>query len=447
MVMAVSMIVPLAARASGATYAATVLPGAGGEPNVSVSPSGKYVLADGLGNDAPATLYRSTDYGRTFHRITPAFPKTGGGDWDMRWLDDKHVIAADLTIGNGIYIDRSSDGGLHWQQTQLNEDVYDRPWLDHFGTKQVYVVTKGFDGIPYLYRSTDGGVTFNTAPLPIPLPTLIYGTGTTPAALGGTSPNAAELVYGGQNAYVDHLVIDQHTGDVYVLYGLSGEDTFSPSEPLGASSRLYVAHLENGAMVSHLVYSGPADAECLGGFNWLAVDQVSNVYALANCRAGGRWSTRLSFSKNHGKTWSKLVDVGPAGAANVYGSIAGGSAGMLSLVYLRGSKTDPSQAQNWYVEMEGIAGANTSQPSISRVRPIAKPMHTQDICFDGILCGVPGFGQNRALLDYIWNAVDPKGNAYAVIASDGPASGKSRGVSVIVLRQTSGPSLGKGVQS
>jgi hypothetical protein len=451
--LAVSMLVPFAARATVATrattakYAVHLLPGAGGEPNVSISPSGRYVLADGLGNDAPATLYRSTDYGRTFRKITPSFPNTGGGDWDMRWLDDKHVIAADLTIGSGIYVDRSADAGLHWQQTRVLEDVYDRPWLDHFGMKKVYLVTKGFDGIPYLYQSIDGGVTFNTAPLPIPLPTPIYGTGTTPAALGGTSPNAAEMAYGGLNAYVDHLVVDQHTGDVYVLYGLSAENTFSRTAPLGNSSRLYVAHLENGAMVSHLVYSGPADAECLGGFNWLAVDQARNVYTLANCRTGGRWSTRLSYSKNHGKTWSKLIDVGPAGAANVYGSIAGGSTGLLSLVYLRGSKTDPSQPQNWYVEMERIAGANTSRPSIARVRPIAKPIHTKDICFDGIACGLPGFGKNRDLLDYIWNAIDSSGNAYAVIASDGAASGTAKGVSVIVLRQTSGPSLGRGVQS
>jgi hypothetical protein len=232
-----------------------------------------------------------------------------------------------------------------------------------------------------------------------------------------------------------------------VLYGLSGEDTFSQRDPLGASSRLYVAHLENGQMVSRPVYLGGAGDSCIGGFNWMAADHASTLYVLANCRHANQWSTRLSYSTNKGKTWSKLVDVGPAGAANVFGSIAGGSKGMLSLVYLRGTKTDPSQPQNWYVEMERIANANTARPSITRTRPIAKAMHTKDICFDGIVCGLPGFGENRDLLDYIWNAVDSRGNAFAVIASDGPASGRAKGVSVIVLRQTSGATLGKGVQS
>src|SRR5216110_3484175 len=76
-----------AVPASGATAAAshlrfqrTVLKRAGGEPNVSISPSGKVVLVDGLDGVSPATLYRSTDYGRTFQKLHPEFGgETGGG--------------------------------------------------------------------------------------------------------------------------------------------------------------------------------------------------------------------------------------------------------------------------------------------------------------------------------------------------------------------------------
>src|SRR5207245_452962 len=141
----------LAPAARAATYAAssplhfaeTVFPGAGGEPNVSISPDGRTVLVDGLGGsaqgkDEPASLWRSTDAGRTFTRIHPSFPNAGGGDFDMRWLDDHTVVAADLSIGNGIYVDRSTDGGLHWTQTSVAEDQYDRPWLATF-RNTVYV--------------------------------------------------------------------------------------------------------------------------------------------------------------------------------------------------------------------------------------------------------------------------------------------------------------------
>jgi hypothetical protein len=65
---------------------------------------------------------------------------------------------------------------------------------------------------------------------------------------------------------------------------------------------------------------------------------------------------------------------------------------------------------------------------------------------DGIVCGLPGFGDNRDLLDYLWNAISPDGTFYAVTASDGPATGEG-GVSVLLLKQTAGPSFGTGAPS
>src|SRR3954470_11970060 len=86
-------------------FQSTVLKRAGGEPNVSISPTGKFVLVDGLDGPSPATLYRSRNYGRTFKRLHPTWGGgTGGGDWDMRFLGKRTVIAADLSIGSGIYI-------------------------------------------------------------------------------------------------------------------------------------------------------------------------------------------------------------------------------------------------------------------------------------------------------------------------------------------------------
>jgi hypothetical protein len=59
---------------------------------------------------------------------------------------------------------------------------------------------------------------------------------------------------------------------------------------------------------------------------------------------------------------------------------------------------------------------------------------------------VPGFGNDRNLLDYIWNAVGPDGTMFAVTASDGPATG-GHDVDVVLLRQTGGPRFGTGVPS
>jgi hypothetical protein len=438
---------PLVARAASAkapVFSKTVFDGAGGEPNVAVSPSGRVVLADGLGSgNDPANLYRSTDRGRHFTHVHPKLAKVGGGDWDMHFLNETTVIAADLSLGTGIYVDVSRDAGLTWTQTTVDLDVYDRPWIGGRG-ENVYLVAKGFDAVPYFFASTDMGKTFGT---PIPL----YGTGAVPAEAGGTSPTPTEALVTNQNAYVDNLTVDARTGDVYVLYGIDSPATYSPTKPLGTPDRLYVAHLEAGpgglaTMVSHPVYLGGAGDAFYAGFNWMATDAAGTLYVSGNGLHNGHQSAWLSYSKDHGKTWSKLVDVGTPKVASVYGAIAGGAKGTLSLVYLEGSKTDPNVAQSWYATMSRITGADTAKPSVQRVRAVAKPIHTKDICLDGLVCGLPGFGDNRDLLDYIDNAVGPDGMAYAVVASDGPATGGD-GVSVVLLRQVAGASHGRGVPS
>ena len=430
------------ARSKGIRFAATVFKGAGGEPNVSVSPDGKTVLVDGLAG-SPATLYRSTDGGRTFTLLQPQFSKRGGGDWDMHWIDDHTIVAADLSLTDGIYVHRSEDGGLTWTTTQIHSDVYDRPWLAVAGNN-VYVVAKGFDAVPYCFVSTDGGKTFSPTPIPL------YGTGTLPAEAGGTSPNAGEALVENQDGYVDHAVADPETGDLYVLYGLSSFATYSQEKPLGVPSRLYVAHLEDGPtgpqFVSYPVYLGDGDDGFIDGFNWLTIDGKGTLYVLANGLHEGHESTWLTYSKDHGKSWSELVDLGEAGGLNVYGSIAAGNPGTLAMVYLRGTKEDSSQEQPWYAEFARVTKADTPHPVVRRTRPIAEPIHTKDICFDGLVCGLPGFGNNRDLLDYIWNVVTPGGKALGVYASDGPASGGG-GVSVIFIRQTAGPSFGRGAPS
>lgn len=442
---------PLVAHATATNSvrtANTVFTRAGGEPNVTVSPSGKYVLADGL-NAAPSELYRSTDYGKHFTLAVPQVPQSGGEDFDMHFIDEHTVVAVDLSLGTGIYVDVSRDAGAHWTQSTIDMDVYDRPWVGAHG-HDLYVVAKGFDAVPYLYSSHDLGKTFD--PLPIPL----YGTSPIPVEAGGTAPTPTDALVTNQNAYVDNLTVDPKTGDVYVLYGIDPPESYPSSPPLGAPSRLYVAHLVNGAMVSHPVTpGGGANADAFyAGFNWMTEDAAGTLYVAGNGKHNGGQGVHqapwMSYSKDKGATWSKLVDLGTPGHASVYGAIAGGAKGKLGLVYYEGAGTDSSKAQNWYATMAWVTNADTARPAIVRERVVAKPVHNSDICLDGILCGVPGFGNNRNLLDYIDNTIGPDGKMWAVFASDGPATGvadssPSLTPSVIVVHQLNGPNLGRGV--
>ncbi|MDQ1700731.1 MAG: hypothetical protein QOG34_2594 [Frankiaceae bacterium] len=450
---AAAIAVPVVAHATATnavrTSAQTFL-NAGGEPNITVSPSGKYVLADGLGSESPATLYRSTDYGKHFTLTVPQVSQAGGGDWDMHFVDEKTVVAADLDLGVGIHVDVSRDAGATWSESTISMDVYDRPWIGAKGNN-LYLVAKGFDAVPYLYSSHDLGKTFD--PLPIPL----YGTGPLPAEAGGTSPTPVEALVTNQNAYVDNLTVDPKTGDVFVLYGIDPPESYPSNPPLGAPSRLYVAHLENGSMISHPVTPGggtAADA-FYAGFNWMTEDAAGTLYVVGNGKhsngQGSHQAPWLSYSKDKGKTWSTLVDIGTPGRTSVYGAITGGTKGNVGLVYYEGTGSDANTAQNWYATMAWVTKADTGKPNVLRERVVAKPVHNADICLDGILCGAPGFGNNRNLLDYIDNTIGPDGKMWAVFASDGPATGvadsgaNNARTSTILVKQVNGPSLGKGV--
>jgi hypothetical protein len=409
------------------------------------------VLVDGLGGNAPSTLYRSTDFGRHFTLAVPQVPQSGGGDFDMHFINERTVVAVDLSLGTGIYVDVSRDAGATWTQSTIDMDVYDRPWVGAKGNN-LYVVAKGFDAVPYLYRSHDLGKTFD--PLPIPL----YGTGVVPAELGGNAPTPTEALVTNQNAYVDNLTVDPHSGDVYVLYGIDAPETYAASPPLGAPNRLYVAHLEGNQMVSREVTPGAgANGDAFyAGFNWMTVDSAGTLYVVGNGKHSNGQGVEhqapwLTYSTNHGKTWSRLVDLGTPGHTSVYGSIAGAGRGQLGLVYYEGTKTDSNQEQDWHATMAWVTAANTPHPQIVRQRVVSKPVHTADICLDGILCGAPGFGSNRNLLDYIDNTIGADGRQWGVFASDGPATGvpdsnaSTARTSVIAVHQLTGVRFAPGV--
>jgi MYXO-CTERM domain-containing protein len=353
----------------------------------------------------------------------------------MHFLSDKNIVAADLSLTDGVYIDVSEDAGKTWRQTVIQTDVYDRPWIAGRG-QDVYVTMKGFDAVPYLFVSHDLGRTFSRTPV------LTYGGGTAPAELSGVVPNngptAVDALVTNQNAYVDSLTVDPKSGIVYVLYGIDGVGTYPSHPPLGAPNRLYVARLEPETnpvvLPSAPVYLGGADDAFYGGFNWMTVDGEGTVYVVGNGLHAGHQSIWLSYSTDHGKTWSALKDVGTPGVSSIYAAIDPVKPGTLVTAYYEGTKADSNTPQDWFATMSVVDGANTSSPTVThRQHVVAKPVHTKDICLDGLVCGLPGFGDNRNLLDYVDNEVGPDGSMWGVFSSDGPATGETTGDPTVVL--------------
>lgn len=377
------------ADAAPPRYTVTTLRGLGGEPGIAVSPSGRTVLVAGLAEN-PAALFRSTDSGRRFTRLRPSFGAVGGADFDFVFLDDRTVVAADLAFSNGLYVHRSEDAGTTWTSLHIRHDLYDRPWIAAHG-RTVYVVARGFDQVPYVYVSRDGGRSFDP-------PALLYSPDVEPLP-------TSFLV----TTIVQHLATDRRTGTLYVLHQ--------------HDQGLYVSRLDGtGPAGPRFVARKVTNATADNGFNWLTTDAAGHVYVLSHEVRDGVAGSRLYASRDRGATWSAGVDLGPRDETTAFGAIAGGGAGRLSFVYLRGDGGLPDTKQDWWAEIAIVTKADTARPVVTRFRPVAKPVHQEEICSMGVLCGEDA---NRNLLDFVSTAIAPDGTAYAVVASDGPATGNT----------------------
>lgn len=365
----------------------TGLQGLGGEPGIALSPSGRNVLVTG-GGDNPSRLYLSTDGGSTYHLLHPDFRLKGGADFDVVWLDESTLVAADLsTGGNGVLVHRSTDRGRTWTTTSINMDLYDRPWIAHHG-QTVYVVTRGLEDAAYLFTSRDGGRTFDSGEL--------FNVGTADDGIG--PPDPVGIV-------VQHLAVAPD-GTLYVL--------------VEHTAGVYVVRLVPGApdrFASYKVTSDTAE----NGFNWLTTDAAGNVYVLTHSVHAGQLPTDpgalgawLYSSSDHGRSWVAGGNLSAGAGSSAFGAIAGGRPGELGLVYLRGQLPDSSKKQDWYAELARVTNATTNSPVVTVTRPVEQPVHRDGICSNGIACPT---AKSRALFDFVSAAVDQQGRVFAVVAS------------------------------
>ena len=396
------LLMPLAAAAyAGAPsrgYAVIGLQSHGPEPNIAVSPSGRMVMAGG-GGASPSTFFRSSDGGRTFQQLHPTFLVSGGADFDLLWLDDRRLVAADLSVtGQGILIHRSSDAGLTWQTTVLDEDVFDRPWLARHG-ETVYVATRGLaDHLPFLFVSTDGGASFGP-------PELIQAV--------GTDTDDETMI---ATTIVQHLAVAPD-GTAYVL--------------IQRSSGLRVFRREPGLPATWVMTPvSPAQAD--NGFNWLTVDRAGAVYVLSHEVRGGVAGSWLYASTDRGAHWTPGTDLAPGRGGSAMASVAAGGAGELAVVYLRGERDRANVSQRWWAEVARVTEAASARPRVVAARPMAQVLHTGALCAN-LTCSPA----DRVLYDYVSVALTADGRALAVVASTSPyIAGTKKGSSLtgVVLR-------------
>jgi hypothetical protein len=431
--LAILLVLPAVAHAAGDPVSFTSpqqLPKfAGGEPSLAFDPNGTgdaYVVApQGIPAAAGEVLlgtaangigfWGSHDGGRTFPEVVNPGTGTGGGDSDVEVATDHTVLVADLEAAAAA-ICISTDRGKSFPDCQSGETENqegpenDRQWLTR-GTKgEMYLTYHDFaGGFPIIEKSTDGGHTF------APCGTIIDPSG--PAAQTYT-PEGGTLV---------SKPVVGADGAIYV------EFTTPPqaASPIGAPlSNLYIAASPPGGcdgttvFTDHVIYQN-ADADLGKIFQAEGIDGAGHLYVVAaGDTAANQPDTNLWLfeSSDGGKTWTAPRQINPPNLkSNVLPWVAGGRGGDELVVGWFGSEVsgDPNDAKNqWrYYAATSFSGGESFE--YSTVTP--DPIHYEDICTQGILCGlIPGEPGNRNLADFSTVAVNPANGCVAIALPGDP---------------------------
>lgn len=427
---ALALAVPAAAGAATLTFSPPQqLPQfSGSEPSLAFDPNGTgdaYVSApQGIPTAVGAPLggplqgvafWASHDGGRTFPDVLNTGTGNGGGDSDVEVAADHTVFVADLeAAAAAICISKDRGKSFPNCETGTTSDQQgpenDRQWLTR-GTKgELYLTYHDFTGgFPIIEKSTDGGESF------APCGTIIDPAG--PAAQTYT-PTGGTLV--------SKPVVDA-AGTIYVEFTTPPEVT----SPIGAPlNNLYIGVSPPGGcdgtstFTNNLIYSDPG-ADLGKIFQAEGIDGSGRLYVVA---AGDTKADQpdtnlwLFTSGDGGKTWSPPRQVNPPNLkSNVLPWVAGGRGGDEVAIGWFGSEAsgDPNDAKNaWrYYAATSFSGGESFE--YATVTP--DPIHYQDICTQGILCGlIPGEPGNRNLADFSTVAINPANGCVAIALPGDP---------------------------
>jgi hypothetical protein len=417
-----------------------VLPGAqGAEPSIAVDTTSTKSRGDiyvgAIGDSNGPDEWHSYDGGKTWSKPVP-FDLSGparGGDEDIAVNTNGNLIATDLDVTHAS-VQTSTDQGKTFDSGTITAPEDDRPWLTANGN-DVYVAYHDFVGeTPIVCTSTDGGQTF-----PSCLPT--YG----PDA--NSVSNCAENTIPARS-----LSIDPKTKSLNFLYSCSTAAENVNHPPYGPLHDYYLAQSTDGGMswTTYPVFaadtSNGKQPNYANIFGTLAIDSKGNYYALFDGTADdanadtNTYHVLLVVSKDHGKTWSKpvqvdrdfkgkgtheLADLAVTAPGNVdviwYGTSRNGEPNgvcgtVVSQAPCTNSKGKPDgfsaytakNAPAWRVYMAQSLNALAKHPSFREVVVDKAATHYGQLCSNGIVCG----SSDRSLLDFISVGVDCRGLAH-----------------------------------
>lgn len=329
-------------------------------------------------------LWRSTDAGTTWAyvglggaAIGPHAAVVGWSDPDLAQDAAGNVYTSGITLAN-VYVAKSSDSGRTWSGQPLATVLTDREWLAADQANVVYMNGNQEGTGRRLWRSTDGGVTFNGLGIALP---------------GGGPPSKIQ--------------VDPSDGRLYFATGQGGVAIY-PQARSNTFTRT------NSAIVG-----GTPHAH--GFLNNLAIDSAGNVYLVSNTSS----KILVSRSTDRGIHWTTdtIHDASPNTV--LWPWISAGADGRVGVSWLQADRrvddTEEVFANYRIMAAQTITGhgwvdqcGTAHAPDYSVAVATADPIHSGTICSSGTIC--QAFGTDRRLGDYHTNSITADGRfviAYA----------------------------------
>lgn len=416
------------------------------EPSLAISKTGDIAVC-APGGTGGTQNWTSTDDGKTFFRSHTN--GDGGGDCEIHFLPDGTLVNSDLAVSTS-HISYTKDLGQTWTAGDDAGPEQDRQWFASYnsGEPTLYHVYHGIaEEAEYYVKSTDEGKTWSQVPTPINAATQAN---CTPGAVAKPGDTAC-LTDQSYNTFSGPMLVDQSTGELYVVYAISdAQNNATGNATFGNPRGIIVAHSTDGTNWTNRYAAIPGGATIgqdyvASGFPWGTIDAAGNVYIVYTSNVGGHYHTYYSYSTDHSETWSAPVkiDDNPDGEGEtVFGTGMGGAPGMVDFAWIETDKavnTDDDSAV-WYINFAQVKNATSGSPTITDSRVSDHPSHLGNICLHGTLCAAPrnAGGGSRSLGDFFELAIGPDGLAQVAWTDDG-REGEAK--QVWWAKQTSGSSI------
>jgi hypothetical protein len=382
-------------------------------------------------------MWVSTDHGLSFRRVNylgsgavqnPA-QNTGFSDPDFTQDEGGRIYNTGIDLANQAVFS-SPDGGFTWDSGTPQCTPGDRPWLAGGKKDEVFMATNTLYKMPshQVFQSTDAGQTCSQSSIPA-------GDDLDETGLGKIYYDRAtdQLVEprvgkgGGMGINV------WKRGDAKFTYreGTKGQDLYATWPTIAI----------DGAGTTYLVWD--TDDRAPGTRGGCASPFPGDPPAetpLPN-------EIRMMYTKDFGKTWSKVITVAkPSGARVLWPWIVAGDAGKLAITWYQTDKVVDLACEKAAISVMSqhvFDASDDAKRTVETVNASGRPISVNDICQSGTTCVATG--EDRRLGDFYTNIIDERGCeliATGDTMTKDPLTGGELATSLpVVIRQNAGRRL------